>query len=264
MKRWILVSLCAAGVAAAQPSKPNPDAERHHQRGLAALRAEPKDFAAAAAEFAAAYAIDPRPRYMFNLALSQRLGGECRKAIESYRAYLETHPPELYANDARIGIEHCEKRLAAEADVDVPPAVDPKPADPPRLVEPAPPGDRPGRAADLVAHRPPPARGPRDRDRAGTALVVAGGASGIASAVCYVLARSAAAATFDPGTLDDYNSDRGRASALQTASWIAAGASAALIAGGLIRYATRPTVRGAELTLRPTTTGIAMVLGGRF
>src|SRR5215208_5665294 len=104
-KLWILVWLCTAGVAVAQPSKTNPDAERHHQRGLQLLREEPKDFAAAAAEFAAAYKIDPRPRYLFNLALAQRLGGACRKAIDSYRAYLETRPPEIYANDARVGIE---------------------------------------------------------------------------------------------------------------------------------------------------------------
>jgi hypothetical protein len=283
-KLWVLVSLCVASVAAAQPAKPNPDAERHHQRGLAALRAEPKDFTTAAAEFAAAYAIDPRPRYLFNLALAQRLGGACRKAIESYRAYLDTHPPESYAGDARTGIERCEKLLAAEADV--PLAVDPKPAEPPRLVEqtrpdetrpgtpgtpatPATPGAaRPGagpdQSADLVAHSPSPARGPWYRDRAGTALVVTGAAAGIAGAVCYVLARRAAAATFDPGTLDDYESNRGRAGALQTASWITTGAGAALIAGGVIRYATRPAARRGELALRPTTSGIALVLGGRF
>jgi hypothetical protein len=271
-KLWLLVWLCAAGVAVAQPSKPNPDAEQHHRRGLALLRDEPKDFAAAAAEFAAAYEIDPRPRYLFNLALAQRLGGECRKAIDTYRAYLDTHPPETYAGDARIGIERCEQALAA-----APPKPAPEPAAPPRSAAPAstagaapssPDAAKPDAGAlqtvERVEHRSPPPRGPWYRDRAGTALVVAGGLSGLAGAVCYALARSAAASTFEPGTLDEYRSNRDRAGALQTASWIAAGASAALIAGGVLRYATRPARRGAELTLRPTTTGIAVGLGGRF
>jgi tetratricopeptide (TPR) repeat protein len=266
-KLCVLVWLCAAGVAAAQPAKANPEAEQHHQRGLRFLREEPKDFAQAAAEFAAAYEIDPRPRYLFNLALAQRLGGACGKAIASYRAYLETHPPEGYASDARVGIERCEKLAAAPP---APPPLDSKLADPSGISEPPPAGQlqpstpgaaKPGAGASRGVEIAPR---PWYRDRAGTSLIVAGGISAIAAAACYALARDAAGATFDPGSLDDYDSSRARAGALQTASWIAAGAAGALIAGGAIRYATRPAPRRAELAIRPAPSGIAMVLGGRF
>jgi len=306
-KLCVLVWLCTAGVAAAQSPKANPDAERHHQRGLKLLREEPKDFAAAAAEFSAAYEIDPRPRYMFNLALAQRLGGECRKAIESYRAYLATEPAEVYAKDARTGIERCEQILAAATspavaapptagepgsrtpevrrpttgepgprtpEVGRPTAGEPGPRTPevgrPIAGEPGPGtpdagtlGTGAGRGAEPV-DRPPPVRGPWYRDRVGTSLVIAGGVSAIAGAACYALAHDAAASTFDPGPLDDYEASRTRARAFQIASWITAGAGAALIAGGVIRYATRPAARRAELTLRPAPAGIAIVLGGRF
>ncbi len=277
-KLGVLVWLCAAGVAAAQAPKPDPEAERHHRRGLKLLREEPKDFAAAAAEFAAAYAIDPRPRHLFNLALAQRLGGECRKAIDSYRAYLETHPPEIYAKDARTGIERCEQILATAA-ASTPPAppVEPQPEAPPSPREPPPPGEpRPSPpaapqpvagargGAALAAPRLPPERGPWYRDRLGTSLVVAGGLFSIAGVACYALARDAAASTFDPGPLDEYEASRARAGSLQLASWITAGAGVALITGGVIRYAMRPAARRVELTLRPSPVGIAMVLGGRF
>jgi hypothetical protein len=281
-KLCVLAWLCTAGAAAAQPAKPDRRAEQHHQRGLRFLREEPKDFAAAAAEFAAAYEIDPRPRYMFNLALAQRLGGACRKAIDSYRAYLATSPPESYAADARTGIERCEKLLGAEGrpsatklepippdrsgSGELPPTGEPGPG--PSPITPPPVAPQPGagssRGVALALHQPPHGRGPWYRDGVGTSLVVMGGLSAITGAVCYALARGAAGATFDPGTLDEYESHRARAGALQTASWITAAAGAALITGGVIRYATRPGPRGAELALRPTAGGLAMSLGGRF
>lgn len=267
---YVITWLLGAGAAAAQPeAKANPQAEQHHRRGKELSKA--KEYAAAAVEFAAAYKIDPMPRFLFNLAQSLRLAGTCRESIDAYRAYLDTNPSEEDAKYARNGITLCDQRLAAS-----PPIIDPKPVDPPvtdpKPVDPPVTDVKPVKdTKPFTNEKSPPIVGtpwspPRHRslDGLGTALVVAGGASAIASIASYVLARQAGSDTFNSGPLDDYESNRDRASTFQIVSWVTAGASVALIVGGAIRYATRPTPRDTNVVITPTTTGASVLIGGRF
>lgn len=244
--RLVYTLLLVATPATAQP--PN-DAEQHHRRGLELLRAA-TDYAAAIEAFAAAYRLDQKPRYLYNLALAQRLANKCGDAIESYRAYLATGPSEDNAANARIGIERCEQTLAAAK-----PVVDPpKPIVTPPVV----PAVRDRR--DVVS---PTTRGPWYRDRLGNGLAIAGGVSVLASAGLYLLARDAAAATFDAGPLADYETQRDRTKRFQVASVVTAGIGVALVAGGIVRYSIRPT-RTVDVTVAPTSTGGTVVIGGSF
>jgi len=274
---WLLV----AALAYADPA-----AEEHQTRGKRLLTVD-KDYAAAEAEFAAAYAIDHDPRYLFNLALARRLGGKCRDAIASYREFLATHRDGPYANNARAGIDICERILARE----------PPPA--PRCGDGvlagaeacddgnADAGDgcsatctvdmgwacsgQPSSCSRIAL--PPPAvvvetRAPWYRDRLGNTLTISGGVVAIAAVTLQLLARRAASSTFDFGPLDDYESSRDRARLYETTSWIAAGTGVALIAGGVIRYAIRPDrvvrERRDAVTIVPRSDGATITFGGSW
>jgi tetratricopeptide (TPR) repeat protein len=80
------------------------------------------DYAGAIAAFDAGYALDPQPIFLYDKAQAQRLSGDCRSAIESYRAFLATEPPDREAQLAHKNIANCEaKRVMA------PPVVDERP-----------------------------------------------------------------------------------------------------------------------------------------
>ena len=103
MVRVVLALLIVTGVARAD------DSEAHYDKGKQLYAA--KDFVAAVAEFAAARAIDPQPRYVFNLAQAQRMAGQCAEAVTSYEAFLATAPVEAQASVARGGLEKCKAQL---------------------------------------------------------------------------------------------------------------------------------------------------------
>lgn len=109
-----------------------------------------------------------------------------------------------------------------------------------------------------------PLAGSRYPDGIGTALVIGGGAAATASVTLYVLARRAASSTFDAGPLEDYESQRSRATTMQTASWISASVGVALVTGGVIRFATRQrSARSTEVTVDTTHSRAMLVVGGR-
>ena len=223
------------------------EAADHHSKGVKYLTETPRDYAAAAREFAVAYKLDANPKYLFNLALAQRLGGDCRAAIESYRAYLATVPPDLNAKNANIGIAKCEEILAAipkppEEPVEKPiePVGEPKPVEPPKPIETPP----------IEPIEPRKAH----RDRLGIGLLIGGGVAAGASFTFWMLARSAASSTHDVGSLEDYEANRDRAEGFQALSLISGGVSIALFAGSVIRFA----------TVKPAGDGVTVAVGGKF
>jgi tetratricopeptide (TPR) repeat protein len=254
MLRALAVVVLLQRTAAADPFEPppsGPQAQEHYLRAKTLFGA--KQYADAAAEFAAAYELDPGAKFLlFNLGLARRMAGACREAIDAYRAFLDAHPPDELARNARIGIGRCEQVLAQTPP---PPPLAAPPAEPaaPRASEPAP---RPPPAVEPApAVRREGGRAPWYRDRRGDALVLGGVACAAAGAALYLLARGAAADTFTAPSLPSYRSSGDTARAYQTASWIAAGAGAALAVAGVVRYATRPAIAvapvrgGAELAL---------------
>lgn len=82
------------GAAAASPpggpATPQDEARAEFEAGRAAFRA--RDFAAARARFERAYALDPSPVLLYNLARACEESGDAEKAIDYFRLYLEREP----------------------------------------------------------------------------------------------------------------------------------------------------------------------------
>ncbi len=85
------LALCAATTSWAGPKE---DARAAYDAGVEAYRA--LRYLEAASKFEAAYALDPDPGFLFNIAQSYRLGRSCKKAIEYYDRFSQAvpNPPE--------------------------------------------------------------------------------------------------------------------------------------------------------------------------
>ncbi len=137
--RWLAaVALClviAARPAAAQSIAGPPlhaQARAHFDKAIAAYSAA--NYRAASVEFELAYGLDARRELLFAWAQSERLSGNCDRAVMLYRRFLDQSPTEAEAAKAVRQIDRC------------------KPADP---AEPAtPPATTPG--DDIAVERPPP------------------------------------------------------------------------------------------------------------
>jgi tetratricopeptide (TPR) repeat protein len=82
----MVVVLLTAHRAEGQPPDPGTHQSEHYLRGEALYRAG--EYVAAAASFEEAFARDPDPAILFNIAQAYRLGKRCAKSAESYRKFL--------------------------------------------------------------------------------------------------------------------------------------------------------------------------------
>lgn len=140
----------------------------------------------AIASFQRGYEMEPRPEFLYALAQAQRMSGDCRGAVASYRAFLRTTPPERAAAPARQNLQRCEELIAASP----PEAVTPPPA---TVETPLPPPPQ-----QQVVERPPPLPPPPwYRDRAGLALGIAGLGTAAAGAVLWGLGEAGARSLAD-------------------------------------------------------------------
>jgi tetratricopeptide (TPR) repeat protein len=89
-------------------------------KGLRAY--EVQRYAEAIESFREGYQLDPRPEFLYALGQAERMSGDCRRAIEAYRAFLRSGPTAVQAGSAEKNIARCESQLAA-----APPA-EPSPA----------------------------------------------------------------------------------------------------------------------------------------
>ena len=98
------------------------------------------DYLPAAMKFEAAYAADPDPVYLFNVAQAYRLGNACPKAVAYYKRFLAAvpNPPNLAkVNQYLEQSEACVKAMAVADPVTKPtPPVDPIVTDPPNRDQP--------------------------------------------------------------------------------------------------------------------------------
>ena len=127
MKR-VLALLLVASTAAAQPN----DAERLYTEGQKAYDDKRYDDALAAWE--KAYELSHLPGLVFNLAQAHRLRGECTKAVEQYRKFIELDPSSSQRATAEALIKELEPCKDAPPPVvhhDVTP-----PPPPPKIVAP--------------------------------------------------------------------------------------------------------------------------------
>lgn len=189
-------------------------------KGVAAY--EVGDYAAAAAAFEAAHAIEAAPELLYSIGNMRRLAGDCDAAVDALERYLETDPSPEPAADARAAIEACADALP-----------EPEPTPAPR--EPAP---APALApTQVTSPSTPVAPRPWFRDPVGGTLLGVGTA-GLAVGLGFAIAagvhdRRALSADAHENFLE--LTDRRR---LETTVAIAAtAAGSALVIGAIVRYA---------------------------
>ena len=134
---WLAAFLLCARPAFAEPL--NSAAKRHLDRGVA-LYAEGR-FAQASAELRAGLRVQEHPDLYYALGQAERRRGACKEAVDAYRAFLRSDPPEAEAERAEANIARCEERAApavaapaAAAPAGVPAVGTPTPTPPPRPV----------------------------------------------------------------------------------------------------------------------------------
>ncbi|MEJ7732675.1 MAG: tetratricopeptide repeat protein [Polyangiaceae bacterium] len=173
-----------------------------------------------------AYALDPKPVLLYNIARAHQESGDARRAIDAFRRYL-TADPEASDHDAVTA------RIAAlEREVEVePPARRPLAARPPAEGE---------RTADAAAR-------PAGHQPSALPWIVAGvgGAGAAAGLVLYGLAQGAGSDAVEEGSAARAREDEARGQDLLTASRVTLGVSGVLAVVGLtwgtIDLATAPT-----------------------
>jgi tetratricopeptide (TPR) repeat protein len=101
----LLVSSATAGAGGPTTQQQRDEAAALATRGLQHFDA--KEYGAAIEAFRAAYALDPDPKSLYNLAQALRLGGNCGDAIATYQAFLRTNPDPQGFQAAQINIEQC-------------------------------------------------------------------------------------------------------------------------------------------------------------
>jgi tetratricopeptide (TPR) repeat protein len=184
----------------------------------------------AADEYQKAYLLDPRPAYLYASAQSQRLSGDCVKALRSYDAYLRTNPAEPEQLKAKSNIERCEQdlkdRAPPVAEIAPPIAIVPVPAPPPAPLPEALPPPLPPPPSYLPGH-----------------FLVAGGVAVTAFGVVALLRGRASIQDHNGApTYDDFISTRDDldgAKLQQTVGVSAIAVGGAMILGGVAFYALR-------------------------
>lgn len=99
----LMVCLSVPAAAEKTPAEVLTQARVHFERGSAFHAAG--DYARAATEYRAAYALYPSPELLFNLGQVARLGGDRKAAVEYYRRYLNAEPEGRASEEARKHIE---------------------------------------------------------------------------------------------------------------------------------------------------------------
>jgi len=128
---WIAVAL-VIGMSAHAFAQSASDEYALGQKAYAA-----HDYLGAAKHFITAYAQEPDPAYLFNIAQSYRLGNDCKNAADYYQRYLDNAQDPPNAADVRSKLEEqraCAKQRDARAAV--PPPSGPPAAEPERTRSP--------------------------------------------------------------------------------------------------------------------------------
>jgi hypothetical protein len=232
----------AARLAWAEPPVPlTSEAQAHLQRGLRLY--DTQSYEQAIAEFRAGYQLVPHPDFLYALAQAERMRGNCKHAIDAYRAYLRTRPPEKGARLARSNIARCEAALEAASELAPPPsAPPPRPIPPPRTEELPWYSDHVGNAV------------------AGAAVVTFG-----VGATLLVLGSRHATAANEGATFEEYEAEAETSRRHRIIGGITVGVGAGLMVGALLRYRLheRPR-RPVDIQVAPGPEGAVIGLCGSF
>lgn len=235
----ILVGLTTAAHAQEPPPPPpapteeaKAKAKEHVDAGTRFYNVQQYDKAAEA--YQQAYLLDPRPEYLYASAQSQRLGGDCTKALRSYDAYLRTNPSKTEQAKTQKNIERCQQDLK-----DHPPIAEPV-TDPTTILQPeipTPPPAPPPIETPVEPSPPPPPAGPSYLG--GHVLLGSGIVVAAAGVLLYVRGKGAiddhnASPTYD--AFLDSRDDLDGPKLQQTLGVSAIAVGGGLILGGLVYY----------------------------
>ena len=248
----VALAVSAASSGAHAQSAPAPSHEKNAQVAYAL-----QDWPTAIHEFEAAFQNEQRPDFLWGIAQAQRLSGDCKAAINTYKSYRRSdiNAEQLAAADSRI--QHCEHDLqqqAAQAPV--------TPAPQPVLPTPA-----PTTTATTATQNTPPAAAAEEHrpfysNAFGDALMVTGlAAAGVGT--YFLVAGNAAMTDAKQAGYADYDSDTRHASREQLVGVTALAGGGLFIACGVARYLTLGNAssgRSAALSVGP----LGFDLHGRF
>jgi hypothetical protein len=225
VKAWLVIGalLVAAPFAAAAPK--GKAAKAAFDRGVAAY--QKGDFAGASAALAQSYKLEADIETLFAWAQSERQQDKCESAIELYKTLLELDMPAENKAAVQTKLDECQVIVDAQRVPD-------KPVEPAPVVEPEP---------DPEPAQPPPPRAegktPWWKDPIGDALVI-GGVVGLGvGGVLLYQAKSAEDRSFE--SHESFQSEQDTAESRGRIGLIVTIAGAALVTGGIVRYATRST-----------------------
>jgi tetratricopeptide (TPR) repeat protein len=259
-----LLAITAARPAHAQPVAPPPAAAQADADRLVAEAGrhfEAGRLADALAAFRRAHDLVRDPKLLFAMAKLEVELGDCASAVEHLRQFLAMNPGPRATEAARQESAACAPPSATEP---IPPpagspstAATPAPGATPDATLEARPLPEPGRPAAA-----PVARSPWYRDTAGNLLVAAGGVGLVAGGVLAGLSWHSASAPADD--LDEDRRLADRADDFGLAAAISGGVGAALVVGGIVRYATRDTGAPVDVAAAPLGDGWTVTASGRF
>jgi tetratricopeptide (TPR) repeat protein len=252
----LAVTAAAARPAHAQPTSPPPAAAQADADRLVAEAAhhfEAGRLADALAAFRRAHDLVRDPKLLFAMAKLEVELGDCASAVEHLRQFLAMNPGPRATEAARRESAACAPPSAAEP---VPP-----PAASPSAAE-APAPEATLEARPLPEPGRPAARSPWYRDTVGNLLVGAGGVGLVAGGVLAGLSWHSANAPADD--LDEDRRLAERADHFGLAAAISGGVGAALVVGGIVRYATRDAGAPVDVAAVPHGDGWTVTAIGRF
>jgi len=217
-----------------------------------------QQYARAAELYQEAYLLDANPAYLYASAQSQRLGGDCTKALQSYQAYLRANPPESERAKATANIERCEGELrdreaAVNAEQIAAPYEVPAPPPPPPEEKPLPP--------------PPPPPPPEKSNIVGHVMLGLGVVALGGGSYLFYSGRKALSDHNSAPTYDDYIAglaDVDSAKQKQTFGLIGAGAGAALVGGAILYYVLRSDSKEAPVQATLTPDNATVSFTGNF
>lgn len=242
--------LLPARAAFALPT--NAEAKAHLERGSELFKNG--EFDAAIEEYRKGYAKEEDPVFLYAWAQAELRQEHCTPAVKLYKKYLETNPPEASAEAARSGILECADKLT---DDDTPaPSTGPTTAPSEPAVE----------TDDAPVDEPKPPREKRwSRDPLAaslTAVGIAGVGAGVGVLAAGIVEKNKA-----PATYGEFDTQQARARRMQIAGGVVLGVGAAVLVGGIVRFAilgsrAKKQRNGITAMLGRETVGV--VLSGRF
>ena len=252
----VVLAIASPARTARAQSAPDSGPPSHEKRAQVAYALQ--DWPTAIREFEAAFQSEQKPDYLWGIAQSQRLSGDCKAAINTYKSYRRSEISADQSAAADTRIQRCEEdvqRQAAQAA-----AITPTPANaasPAVAVAGPATRDVPPQPADQRT----PAK-PFYGDALGDVLVLTGLASaGVGT--YFLLAGNSAMRDSQNSSFSSYESDTKHASRQQVVGVGSLAAGGVLVACGVVRFLTiggNSSGSGTALTLSPS----GVDLRGRF